>query len=212
MWGASVCVCAHVHWFGGLALSKMAFLLLCPHSSGGFIHSVWLRLLQGKPGVAEEQEEDAGVVCMGERGPGAALNRPTKGKKMVQCHGNYSWMNFEWHDMSQAFLSGSGISTSSLEKMNWTVEPMCTQAPELLYIVILIYVQCLMNPQAHKVTQALSLPWNSAKRHTHRESVTRAENATIPDSQLFSLFLLINIKLTFHSHNACCFNIAPILP
>lgn len=61
--------CAHVRWFGegagGLAISKMTFLLLCPHSSGGSTHSVWLRLLQGKPGAAEEQEkeEDAGAVC-----------------------------------------------------------------------------------------------------------------------------------------------------
>lgn len=114
--GVLLCVCAHVHWFGGLALSKTTFLLLCPHSSGGSIHYVWLRLLQGKPGVAEEQEEDAGALCMGERGPGAALNRPTKGKKMVQCHGNYTWMSFEWHDMSQAFLSAWGTSTSSLVK------------------------------------------------------------------------------------------------
>lgn len=45
-------------------------------------------LLQGKPAVAEEQEEDAGAVCMGERGPGTRLNRATKGTKMVQCHGN----------------------------------------------------------------------------------------------------------------------------
>lgn len=61
--------CAHVRWFGegagGLAIGKMTFLLLCPHSSGGSTHSVWLRLLQGKPGAAEEQEkeEDAGAVC-----------------------------------------------------------------------------------------------------------------------------------------------------
>lgn len=36
----------------------------------------------------EEQEEDAGAECMGERGPGSPLNGPTKGKKMVQCYGN----------------------------------------------------------------------------------------------------------------------------
>lgn len=101
----------------------------------------------------------AGGGCRcGVHGRAWALNRPTKGKKMVQCHGNYSWMSFEWHDMSQAFLSGSGVSTSSLEESNWTAAPLCTQAPESQYIVILMNVQCLMNPQTNEVTEALCLP------------------------------------------------------
>lgn len=77
--------------------------------------------------------------------------------------------------MSRAFLCSEGISTSSLVKIGldfggWAGMCPCT-FEHLNYIVILIYMQCLMTPLAREGTQARTSLCGHEKRaeiHIHR--------------------------------------------
>lgn len=77
-----LCVCAQVH-LGGWWRSVTRQNDIPPFVSA-FLRQLHSFCVTGAAaGIAEEQEVDEGAARMGERGPGEALNRPTKAKKMV---------------------------------------------------------------------------------------------------------------------------------